>query len=149
VDTSSSSAYRCLCTSFLPVDLRAYITLAFATVFVQMSNAPIPPSPGPSRPRPGYGGYHTPHGNPFYTNGITHSGRFRGDSRRAQPSYRPRDPHADHYEPTYDGDKSRFGWGTNYPHSQSYGPSSDSWSRREVMAERMFEPSDTWKHDHV
>ena len=134
---------------FYLVDLEAYIALTFASVLVQMSNAPIPPSPGPSRPHPGYGGYHPLHGNSFYANGIANSGRFRGDSRRAQLPYRPRDPHADHYEPTYDGDKSRFGWGTNYSHSQGYDLSSDTWSRREVMAERMFEPSETWKHDHV
>lgn len=135
----------CVHISYL-VDLGAYIAFPFATVFVQMSDAP---SPGPSRPRPGYGGYHPSHGNSLYANGIANSGRFRGDTIRTQPSYRPRDPRADHYEPTYDGDKPRFGWGTNYSHSQGYDPSSDPWPRREVMAERMFEPSETWKHDHV
>jgi hypothetical protein len=114
-----------------------------------MSNAPIPPSPGPSRPRPGYGGYQPSNGNPFYPSGVANPGRFRGDSWRAQPSYRPRDPHADHYEPSYDDDKPRFGWGVTYPHSQGYDTSSDPWSRRDVMAERMFEPSESWKHEHV
>lgn len=149
-DTSSSSGYRCLCTYLLPMALEAYIAFPHPVqCFVQMSNAPIPPSPGPSRPRPGYGGYPPPHGNSFYGNGVPNSSRFRGDSRRVQPSYRPREPHPDHYETAYDGDKHRFGWAMNYSHPQSYDTSSGPWPRREVMAERMFEPSESWKHDHV
>ncbi len=69
--------------------------------------------------------------------------------RRIQPSYRPRFPNADRYESGYDNDKPRFGWGARYSHSHGYDPSSDSSSRRDVMAERMFEPSESWKHDHV
>lgn len=76
-------------------------------------------------------------------------GRFRGESRRFQPSYRPRDHHPDHSEPGYDNDKPRFGWGANYSHSQGYDPPPASLSRRDIMAERMFEPSESWKHDHV
>ncbi|KAI0298713.1 hypothetical protein B0F90DRAFT_687283 [Multifurca ochricompacta] len=114
-----------------------------------MSNVPIPPSPGPSRPRPSYSGYQPPQGGSFYENGEASPIRFRGDSWRAEPSYRPRDPNADHYEPEYDDDRSRFSWGTSYPHSQTYDPSPDPWPRRDVMAERMFEPSDSWKHDHA
>ncbi|SRR6266851_3535033 len=116
---------------------------------LQMSNAPVPPSPGPSRPRPGFGGYQPLPGTTFYGYSLPNSGRFRGDSRRAQPSYRSRDPHADHYDPAYDGDKFRFGCGMNYSHSQGHDPSSDPWPRREVMAARMFEPSESWKHEHV
>jgi hypothetical protein len=115
----------------------------------QMSNAPIPQPPGPSRPRPGYGGYQPPHGSLSHWNGVVKSSRSHGEPRRFQPSYRPRDPHADHYEPGYDNDKPRFGWGANHSHSQGHDTPSDSWSRRDVMAERMFEPSESWKHDHV
>ncbi len=120
----------------------------------QMSNPPIPQPPGPSRPRPSYGGYQPSHGQPshgssFHWNGVVKPGKFRGESRRIQPSYRPRFPNADRYESGYDNDKPRFGWGARYSHSHGYDPSSDSSSRRDVMAERMFEPSESWKHDHV
>src|SRR5260221_9195964 len=98
-----------------------------------MSNAPIPPSPGLSRPRPGYGGHQHPHGNSFYGNGVPNSARFRGDSRRVQPSYRPRAPHPDHYENAYDGDKHRSGWEMNYSHPQDYDTSPGPWSRLHVM----------------
>src|SRR6266478_988325 len=113
-----------------------------------MSNPPLPQPPGPSRPRPSYGGYQSSHGSSLYWNGPVKPGRFRGESRRFQPSLRQRDPHADHYEPGYDNDKPRFG-GANYSHSQGYDPSFTPWSRRDIMAERMFEPSESWKHDHV
>lgn len=110
-----------------------------------MSNAPITQPPGPSRPRSSYRGYQP---SPFW-NGAVKPGRSRGEPRRIQPSYRPRDPHADHYEPAYDSDKHSLGWRANNTRPKGYGPSSDSWSRRDVMAERMFEPSESWKHDHV
>ncbi|KAH9039179.1 hypothetical protein EDB84DRAFT_1560150 [Lactarius hengduanensis] len=113
-----------------------------------MSNVPIPPSPGPSRPRPGYGGYQPSHGSSLYANGTANSGRFRGDSWRSESTYRPRDPNADHYEPDYGDERPRFGWGASYPQSQTYDPS-DIWPRRDIMAERMFEPSDSWKHGCV
>ncbi|KAH8987864.1 hypothetical protein EDB92DRAFT_1948368 [Lactarius akahatsu] len=113
-----------------------------------MSNVPIPPSPGPSRPRPGYGGYQPSHGSSLYANGTANSGRFRGDSWRSEPTYRPRDPNADHYEPDYGDERPRFGWGASYPQSQTYDPS-DICPRRDIMAERMFEPSDSWKHGCV
>ena len=113
-----------------------------------MSNVPIPPSPGPSRPRPGYGAYQPSHGNTPYGNGTANSGRFRGDSWRSEPTYRPRDPNADHYEPDYADDRPRFGWGAGYTHAQTYDPS-DGWQRRDLMAERMFEPSESWKHGYV
>lgn len=85
----------------------------------------------------------------MYWNGVVKPGRSRGKPRRYPSSYRPRDAHADHYEPGYDSDKPRFNHGANYSHSQGYEPPSGSWSRRDVMAERMFEPSESWKHDHV
>jgi hypothetical protein len=114
-----------------------------------MSNVPIPPSPGPSRPRPGYGGYQPSQGSPLYGNGTASSGRFRGDSWRSEPTYRPRDPTADHYEPDYgDDDRPRLGWGASYSHSQTYDPS-ELLPRRDLMASRMFEPSDSWKHGYV
>ena len=112
-----------------------------------MSNVPIPPSPGPSRPRPGYGAYQPSHGNSLYENGTANSGRYRGDSWRSEPTYRPRDPNADHYEPSYSDDRPRFG-GAGYTHAQTYYPS-DGWQRRDLMAERMFEPSESWKHGYV
>ncbi|KAF8260837.1 hypothetical protein EI94DRAFT_1811209 [Lactarius quietus] len=114
-----------------------------------MSNAPIPPSPGPSRTRPGYGAYQPAHGNSLYGNGAANSGRFRGDSWRSEPTYRPRDPHADHYEPDYGDDRPRLGWGAGHAQPQTYDPSSDLWQRRDLMAERMFEPSESWKHGYV
>ncbi|KAI9507596.1 hypothetical protein F5148DRAFT_1285032 [Russula earlei] len=134
--------------SSIHVNLGLHETSRFAAAYsVHMSNAPIPPSPGPSRPRPDYGGYQSSHANSFYGNGVSASGKFRDDSWRAQPSYRPRDPHPAHYVPSYDGDRSHFGW--HYSHSRGYDTPSDPWLRRDVMAERMFEPSDSWKHDHV
>ncbi|KAI0258290.1 hypothetical protein BC834DRAFT_975303 [Gloeopeniophorella convolvens] len=114
-----------------------------------MSNIPIPPSPSPSRSRPGYGGYHGPRGGTFYGSGAANSNGLRGDSWRAEPSYRPRDPNADHYEPEYDNDRSRLTWGgVSYPQSQAYDPA-DPWPRRDVMAESMLEPSDSWRNDHA
>src|SRR5882757_2189538 len=74
----------------------------------QMSNHPIPQPHGPSRPRPSYGGYQPSHGSSSW-NGAVKPGRSRGESRRFQPSYRPRDHHADHSEPGYDNDKPRSG----------------------------------------
>lgn len=114
-----------------------------------MSNVPITPSPGPSRPRPGYGGYQPSHGSSLYGNGTVNSGRFRGDSWRSEPTYRPRDPNADHYEPDYGDDRPRFGWpAATYSQPQTYDPS-DPYPRRDLMAERMFEPSDSWKHGYA
>ncbi|SRR6266404_77131 len=113
-----------------------------------MSNVPIPQSPGPSRPRLYYDAYQPSHGGSPYGNGTVNSGRFRGDSWRSEPTYRPRDPNADHYEPDYGDDRSRFGWGASYPQPQACDPS-DLWPRRDVMAERMFEPSDSWKQGYV
>ncbi|KAH9962893.1 hypothetical protein BC827DRAFT_178946 [Russula dissimulans] len=113
---------------------------------MQMSNAPIPPSPGPSRSRPLYGSYQSSYGNNFYGHGRAKYGRFRGTS---WTSYRSRDVHTDNYAPGYHGDKPHFGWSANYSHPQGYDTPSEPWSRRDVMAERMFEPSESWKHDHV
>lgn len=114
----------------------------------QMSNQSIPQPHGSSRQRHSFGGYQPSQGNSLYCNGAVKPGRFRGESRRFQPSYRQREHLADHSEPGYDNDKPRFGWGANHSHSQGY-DQSPAWSRRDIMAERMFEPSESWKHDHV
>ncbi|KAH9031623.1 hypothetical protein EDB85DRAFT_1325363 [Lactarius pseudohatsudake] len=62
------------------------------------------------------------------------SGRFRGDSWRSEPTYRPRDPNADHYEPDYGDERPRSDGEQATPSLKhmillTYGRGAISWQR--------------------
>ena len=105
---------------------------------------------GPSR-RSTYDRYIPAQDDITYRSGYGDSYRPDGDSYRplAGDSYRPdswrpyRAPMGDHYEPSGNTDT----WSSYH---KGYGKRRE-WApeRRDIMAERMFEPSDSWKSSHA
>jgi hypothetical protein len=111
------------------------------------------PSPGPSSRRyPPYDSY-VPRGGPSHRN-DDHPNMYRPNTWR-QERYNSRSPSPDRYERsrpteprTWD---SSSRWQPSWPDRRSSPspPPPRGGLRRDTMAERMFEPSDSWKQSHV
>ncbi|KAH8101177.1 hypothetical protein BXZ70DRAFT_934778 [Cristinia sonorae] len=116
------------------------------------------PEPLPYGAEPGLSPYYDrslpPHAGPSNRGDISHTGSHRGDSWRPERTashYRP--PSPDRYSPArYPRQDTRRTSRYESPPRRTTSDSTHdgSWSRvpRDIMAERMFEPSESWKQNH-
>ncbi|THH21143.1 hypothetical protein EW146_g340 [Bondarzewia mesenterica] len=111
------------------------------------------PSPGPSRVRPTYDRYIPNQSTSAYRDEYPNV--YRPDPWRYERSYRPRTPSPDHYEPRHADSWAppnvrASSYNSSYPDRRHPSPPiSRNRGRRDIMAERMFEPSEAWKESHV
>ncbi|KAG2134844.1 hypothetical protein DEU56DRAFT_808995 [Suillus clintonianus] len=138
-----------------PHDIRRSLGGSFSSVYDSPYSTARrrSPSPGPSSRR--YAPYdsYIPRGGPSYRS-DDHANNYRPNTWRAE-RYNSRSPSPDRYdrsrpmEPRFWDSGSR--WQSTWPDRRSSPspPPLREKLRRDTMAERMFEPSESWKQSHV